>query len=281
MSTARPVKVSVVIPCYNSSAFLRETVESVEAQTLRDTEVIFVDDGSVDDTRGIIAQLLARHGDCRMTVSPQGHAGVGSARNRGIAIARGHYILPLDSDDLIVPTMLERCVSILDSQPDTGVVFTDRQDFGDLTSVWVAGRFDLSRLKYFNQLPYCSMFRREMWEAIGGYRRNVSGFADWDFWIAAASRGFLGHHLPDPLLHHRRHQNSHLARIMGDYERLFANIILNNREVYSEDEIAAADLFLATGEPVALLRLSKLIFAQNYPLPPCRGAAHGEWLRDG
>ena len=267
MNAARPITVSVVIPCYNSSVFLRETVESVVAQTLREIEVIFVDDGSIDDTRSVIQQLIARHGDRQMTWSSQVNAGVGSARNHGIAIARGRYILPLDADDLIVPTMLERCASVLDNQPQTGLVFTDRQDFGDLASAWVAGRFELGRLKYFNQLSYCSMFRREMWEAIGGYRVNVSGFADWDFWVAAASRGFRGHHLPGPLLQHRRHPNSHLTRIIGDYERLYANIILNNREVYSEAEIAAAHRFLTNGEPVALLRLSKLIFTRSYPLP--------------
>ncbi len=230
-------------------------------------EVIFVDDGSVDDTRGVIERLIARHGDCQMTFSSQENAGVGSARNRGIAIAHGRYILPVDADDLIAPNMLETCACILDTQPQIGLVFTDRQDFGDLEGVWVAGRFDLRRLKYFNQLSYCSMFRREMWEAIGGYRVNVSGFADWDFWVAAASRGFRGHHLPVPLLHHRRRRNSHLARIMGDYERLYANIILNNREVYSEVEIAEANRFLSSGDRVALLRLSKLIFARSYPLP--------------
>jgi len=267
MSAARPIKVSIVIPCYNSAAFLRETVESVVAQTLSETEIIFVDDGSIDDTRQVIEQLIASHGDCQMTFWSQVNAGVGAARNRGIAIARGRYILPVDADDLIAPTMLETCAGILDQQPQTGLVFTDRQDFGDLAAVWVAGQFDLRRLKYFNQLSYCSMFRREMWEAIGGYRANVSGFADWDFWVAAAARGFRGHHLTRPLLHHRRRPNSHLVRIMGDYERLYANIILNNREVYSEVEIATANRFLSTGEPVALLRLSKLIFAQSYPLP--------------
>jgi hypothetical protein len=80
-------------------------------------------------------------------------------------------------------------------------------------------------------------------------------------------RGFHAHHLPGPLLQHRRRRNSHLARIMGDYERLYANIILNNQEVYSEVEIDAANRFLSIGERVALLRLSKLIFAQSYPVP--------------
>lgn len=135
-----------------------------------------------------------------------------------------------------------------------------------------AGRFELNRLKYFNQIAYCSMFRRDMWEAIGGYRVNVSGFADWYFWIAAAARGFCGRHLVVPLLQHRRRLDSHLMQIRSDYERLFAQIILNNSAVYSEHEVAAASRFLLTGEPAPLLQLSSLIFAASYPWPPDHGS---------
>jgi len=268
MTAALPIAVSVVIPCYNSAALLPDTVQSVVAQTLRDKEIVLVDDGSMDDTGRLIEELIAAHPSCRMTLVSQANAGVGAARNRGIAAARGRYILPLDADDLIAPAMLAACAALLDDQPETALVFTDRQDFGDLTGAWEAGRFEVNRLKYFNQLSYCTMFRRTMWEEIGGYRVNVSGFADWDFWLAAAARGFRGHHLRAPLLHHRRHAHSHLRQIAGDYERLFATIILNNREVYSALEIAAADRFLATGEPAALLRAGKLIFAHHYPLSP-------------
>jgi glycosyltransferase involved in cell wall biosynthesis len=265
MIAALPITVSVVIPCYNSAALLPDTLQSVGAQTLREMEIVLVDDGSVDDTRAVIERLIASNASCRMTLVTQANAGVGAARNRGIVVARGRYILPLDADDLIAPTMLAACARLLDDQPETALVFTDRQDFGDLTGVWAAGLFEVNRIKYFNQLSYCTMFRRTMWEAIGGYRINVSGFADWDFWVAAAARGFRGHHLPAPLLLHRRHPRSHLPQIVGDYERLFATIILNNREVYSAREIEAAGRFLATGEPAALLRISKLIFAQHYP----------------
>lgn len=264
---APPISVSIVIPCYNSAQFLRETVNSALAQTEPHVEVIIVDDGSSDDTSAIIERLIARHSNRQMTCAFQANRGVGAARNRGIAMARGQYILPLDADDLIAATMIESCARVLDSQPETGLVFTDRQDFGDTTGVWVAGRFELERLKYFNQISYCSMFRRHIWEQIGGYRPNTSGFADWDFWIAAAARGVRGHHLPRPLLQHRRRRDSHLVSIMGDYERLYATVILNNLEVYSESEVSAARCYLATGERSAVLRLSQLIFAQSYPMP--------------
>jgi glycosyltransferase involved in cell wall biosynthesis len=248
MSVTGSPTVSVVIPCHNSAAFVRDTVESVMAQTLHEREVVFVDDGSVDDTRSVIEQLMAKQGDCPMTLLSQVNAGVASARNRGISAARGRYILPVDADDLIAPTMLETCAHVLDEQRQTALVFTDRRDFGAMEGLVPAGRFELGRLKYFNQIPYCSMYRRELWEAIGGYRLNVSGFDDWDFWLAAAARGFCGHHIPQAMLQHRRRRDSQLVTIMGDYERLYANIILNNREVYAESEIAAAHGYLSQGK---------------------------------
>jgi glycosyltransferase involved in cell wall biosynthesis len=106
-SRSSSVKVSVVIPCYNSSAFLTETVQSVLAQTLRSFEVIFVDDGSQDETRTIVQSMMGAGSTCPMRLLCQQRSGVAAARNRGIAEAHGRYILPLDADDLIGPTMLE------------------------------------------------------------------------------------------------------------------------------------------------------------------------------
>ena len=262
------IRVSIVIPCFNSSAFLRETVASVVAQTLRELEIVLVDDGSTDDTRAVVEQLIAQHPERAMTLCAQPNAGVAAARNRGVAIARGEYILPVDADDLIAPTMAETCARILDAQPTTSIVFTDREDFGELAGRFGAGQFELARLKYFNQIAYCALYRRTVWEACGGYRTNVDGFDDWDFWIAAASRGFRGHHVAEPLLRHRRHRASYLGRIVADYERLYATIILNNREAYAASEVSAAAAYLTERRPAALLRSSKLIYMQRYPLLP-------------
>ena len=265
---ARPepatVKVSVVIPCFNSSAFLAETVASVLAQTLRDCEIVFVDDGSTDDTRPIIEHLMAACADRPMHLVSQTNAGVAAARNRGIAEARGRYVLPLDADDLIAPTMLEECAVLLDADAEIAVVYTDRRDFGDVDGEWPAGKFALGHLKYFNQIAYCSLFRRSMWEDLGGYRVNVTGFDDWDFWVAAAARGYRGKHLPKPLLRHRRHRQSHLWRIVGEYERLHARIILNNRGAYSAAEVEIADRFLREGTASALLTSARIVFLGRY-----------------
>lgn len=271
--------VSVVIPCHNSACWLAATVASVTAQTLGGAagqtdgglEIVLVDDGSRDRTRELIAELAAA--DPRIRAVFQENAGVAAARNRGIGLARGRYILPLDADDLIAPDMLEVCAALLDADPDLGLVYTDRQEFGDVEAVWQAGRFELARLKYFNQLSSCALYRRTMWQAVGGYRTNVDGFDDWDFWIAAAALGFRGRHRPGPFLKHRKRADSQMWDVVGDYERLFATIILNNRAVYSAAEIAAAQAFLESGTAAALLRSSRYVFMGHFlgRLPPPGG----------
>lgn len=273
-SAAAAAKVSVVIPCWNSSAFIAETLSSVVAQTLREIEIVVVDDGSTDDTAAIVECAMAADPHCRMRLVRQDNAGTAAARNRGIAEAQGRYILPLDADDLIVPTMLEECSALLDADPGLALVYTDREDFGDVERVWTAGKYELRRLKYFNQLPYCSLFRKSVWQDIGGYRVNVSGFDDWDFWVAAAARGFRGRHLPKPFLKHRRHAGSLLWRMLGDYERLHARIMLNNGVAYSDAEVAMAQRFLAGGEVPSVLSSARFVFLaryyDGYPRQPLR-----------
>lgn len=104
-----PPLVSVVIPTYNRSRLLLETLQSVFAQTFRDFEVIVVNDGSTDDT----LEVLRRFG-ARVRVISQQNGGIGVARNRGIAEASGHYVALLDHDDLWMPEKLARQVQFLE-----------------------------------------------------------------------------------------------------------------------------------------------------------------------
>ncbi len=261
----RTPAISVVTPCYNSAAFVLETARSVFAQTLDDLEVIFIDDGSTDDTATILAHLVAEHGAHRARILRGADQGLAACRNLGIAEARGRYILPLDADDLIAPQMLADCAAVLDHDPEVAIVYTDRQDFGEVERIWPAGRFELERLKYFNQIGSCSLFRRTVWEAVGGYRGNVDGFDDWDFWIAAAARGFAARHVPDPHFKHRTRAGSLMTRIVDDYERLHAQIVVNNAGAYTPSEVALAECFLATRQPAAFLRASRAIFMNCLP----------------
>jgi glycosyltransferase involved in cell wall biosynthesis len=261
------VKVSVVVPCYDSAMYVGDTVASVVAQTIRDFEIVLVDDGSRDGTLSELHRIAAAHESTPIRVIAQPNAGTAAARNRGIAAARGRHILPLDADDAIAPTMLEACSAVLDAQPSIDVVYTDREDFGDVEGVAPAGTFSVERLKYFNQIGYCSMFRRTVWDAVGGYRTNVSGFDDWDFWLAAALRGSRGAHIAQPLFRHRRHADSQLATLLPRFERLHAQIVLNNREAYSAGEIDLAERHLRSGDDVAFLSSARFLFVARYYEP--------------
>lgn len=100
------VKVSVIIPVYNSEKYLRQCLDSVLSQNLREIEVICVDDGSTDESTGILLGYASK--DERLKVVCQKNSGPGTARNNGLRYANGKYVIFLDSDDWFEPDMLEK-----------------------------------------------------------------------------------------------------------------------------------------------------------------------------
>lgn len=108
------VTVSVIIPVYNTRAYLEKCVDSVLAQTFEDYELILVNDGSTDDSPGICDRYQRQ--DPRIRVIHKENGGLSSARNAGLDIAAGNYICFVDSDDHIAPTLLEKTVPLMDGQ---------------------------------------------------------------------------------------------------------------------------------------------------------------------
>lgn len=96
------MKVSVIIPCYNTAPYIEECLVSVRKQTLKDIEIICIDDGSTDETLKIIREFSKN--DSRIIVHSQKNKGVGPARNKGISMAKGEYLCFLDPDDFY-PTL--------------------------------------------------------------------------------------------------------------------------------------------------------------------------------
>lgn len=117
--------VSVVIPFYNAERFLRETVESVLAQTLTDWELLLVDDGATDGSTRLAMDYAASQPHRIRYVEHDGHVnrGVNAARNLGARLARGEILAFLDSDDTWLPSKLEAHVSELDAHPEAGLLF--------------------------------------------------------------------------------------------------------------------------------------------------------------
>lgn len=98
-------KISVIIPVFNTSEYLKKNIDSIINQTLSDFEVIYVDDGSSDNSLGILEIYAAK--DSRIKILKQSNAGAGVARNNGLSQANGEYLLFLDSDDFFSPSLFE------------------------------------------------------------------------------------------------------------------------------------------------------------------------------
>jgi len=126
MRTELPKLVSVVIPTYNRARGVAAAVASALAQTYSPIEVIVVDDGSTDDTEAEIRRFGRQ-----VVYVKQANGGVASARNKGLAEARGEFIALLDSDDVWHPWKIELQVATLERQPDLGLVWTDMDAVDD------------------------------------------------------------------------------------------------------------------------------------------------------
>lgn len=242
------VKVSVVITCYNYGRYLRDSVSSVVNQTFEDIEIIIVNDGSTDDTVDIANELIQAFGDANIELISQVNSGQPAiSRNVGIDVSQGRYILCLDADDKIAPTMLEECLDILENNNEISIAYTDRADFDGDNQIVCAGEYNLGRLKYENHISYCALYRREVWENVGGYRVNVKGVEDWDFWIACGSRGYYGMRLPMPLFFYRRHDTGVFQEAIRDYRKKYAQIVINNQEMYDSKIVDAAVKSISNG----------------------------------
>jgi len=257
-----PPAVSVVIPCYGQAEFLRLAVDSVVLQRFTDWDLTIVDDGSPDDTAAVAARLIDALPGRAIRLLRQENAGLATARNAGIAASAGRYVLPLDSDDALDPAFLERAVALLEARPEVAIACPDAALFGAQQGVWVTEpEAPLSRLLGSNRLTYCSLYRREVWEAVGGYQPNMTlGYEDWDFWIAAKEHGFAAAHLPEPLLLYRTKAESMLTKAKAWDKELRARMLLNHPGLFDAATLAEA---------------RRLLEARPLP-PPKPGALRGK-----
>ena len=174
--------ISVIVPTYNHSEFIIETLQSVLQQTFTDYECLIVNDGSTDNTEETVKNWITR--DKRFRYFYQNNGGPARARNKGISSSAGKYILPLDSDDKISKNYLEEAVKVLDSQKEVKVVYGDGYFFGKANRNWDLGQYNFEDLLYKNMVYCTGLFRKEDWKRIGGYDESLKeGLEDWEFWI--------------------------------------------------------------------------------------------------
>ena len=193
--------VSVVIPYYNRANTIDDTISSLRKQTFKDFEVIIIDDGSPEKKSVSKLKNLNLKGLDARIVS-QANQGVATARNNGIALSSGEYVICLDSDDLLAPTYIEKAVYVLETQPDISIVSTHMLIFGSVNDSYKNAEYSPLELYSDNMVITAAMFRRSAWAATKGYKSNI-GYEDWEFWLNLSERGFWGRLMPEELFLYR------------------------------------------------------------------------------
>ena len=232
LDVSRPL-LSVIIPCYNHGHYLGEAVDSILGQTLQDVEIIVVDDGSDDpDTRRSLSEFQRPR---TKLISHQKNRGLPAARNSGITHARGKYICCLDADDKLHPTYLEKCLCLLEANHGIDFVYSWTQVFGQEERVWHAPQFDPEEIIHYNQLNPPAVFRRKVWQVVGGFREEMDrGYEDWEFWIRLTRNGSRGYRIPEKLIFVRRVGKSFIHRAQDRHQELVNQIQDLNPDIYRD-----------------------------------------------
>lgn len=231
--------VSIIVPCYKQAHFLNESLQSVLDQTYSNWECIIVNDGSPDNTE-IIAQQWCNK-DNRFSYLYKENGGLSSARNAGIAISKGEYILPLDADDCIHKDYLIKLVPELQQDNSLAIVscyskFFEKNLKNIIYELKPNGT-TYHYLLYVNQLIATSLYRKKCWEGAGGYDESMKkGFEDWEFWLAITKTGWKFKVVEEFLFYYRKSKKSMLVDTLNNHaESNKEYIFKKHKEIYIQD----------------------------------------------
>lgn len=206
-------KVTVIIPAFNAEAYIGETLASVREQTLRDIEVLLIDDGSSDGTLREAERFV---GTMDLKIIEQANAGPAAARNVGIKRAASAYCAFIDCDDLMLPERLAAQAAALDADPDLGLAFTDLMTFNESGIVHrtrrafsdPCGGMVLERLLMDNFITTSTVMapRQRLIEA-GLFDESSRLSEDFDLWLRIARRWPIAY-VDQPLVKYRHRPGS-------------------------------------------------------------------------
>lgn len=215
------MKVSIIIPCYNQAQYLGEAIESALDQTYENIEIIVVNDGSPDKTKEVASLFPVK-------LVNQANKGLASARNTGIMNAMGDYVLPLDSDDFLVPYAVETLVELA-KQTDADVVGASIHCFGlgEANTILMPNpTFD--DFKEGNRLAYCALIKKSVLLETGGYSPRMDTLGGWEdlhLWYDLMRRGKKIVTSQIPLMWYRTKETSMWTKTKGKEKQLWEQIV--------------------------------------------------------
>lgn len=188
--------VSVIIPTHNSGQYIGSALDTVLGQTVKDVEIIVVDDGSTDETRNIIAKCYPM-----VRYIFQVNNGAASARNRGIREATGEFVAFLDADDLWLPMKLEKQEEYLRLHPNVGIVITEERAFNSSGPIPKRSRKRETLMNgdtvrrifmYSGVATPTVMVRRKVFEDVGLFDERLKVAEDDNLWMRIAMKWPMG-----------------------------------------------------------------------------------------
>ncbi len=188
--------VTVVIPLYEQEEWLPAAIDSVRAQVYPHVEIVVVDDASPTRTNDY---PVIRHEENR---------GLSAARNTGFLNTDSQYVVPLDADDEISPSFIEKCMSVM---YDKEYVYTDVYFIGDATHEKAVRKFNCDEIYRGHIHVMTVLMQRQMWQDVVDTRGfgfdefMKAGYEDWEFTLAAVEAGWCGHYLSESLFGYRFH----------------------------------------------------------------------------
>jgi hypothetical protein len=257
--------VSIIVPCYNQAHFLGEALQSVLNQDYSNWECVIVNDGSPDNTKD--AATIWCDKDKRFQYLEKKNGGLSSARNAGITICKGEYILPLDADDIIHESFLSTLVPVLELDDSLAIVSCYSKFFfksieniiHELKPVGTT----YHAILFENSLIATSLYRKKCWEEVGGYDENMKkGFEDWEFWIAITKSGWTYNVVEEFLFFYRKQKQSMLIDTLENHRVSNMEYVLKkHRDLYLKhhDRTIAYLLYLSKKNENTVLKLKKSI----------------------
>jgi glycosyltransferase involved in cell wall biosynthesis len=253
--------VSIVIPCYNQGEFLSETLESLIGQTYTNWECFIINDGSKDNSEEVAKSWVSK--DKRIHYTYKDNGGPSTARNTGILLAKGEYILPLDADDTISPEYLAKAMQVFSKNPTTELVYCKADLFGTEKGEWLLPEYSYKQLLICNMIFCSCIYRRSSAISVGLYDEEMrEGIEDWEFHLRLLNEHSIVIQINEILFHYRKKEVSR----QNSWVKNGADLNLFKKKLYQHH---SADLTKFHGDWFSLIYENKslkeqLQYAKNF-----------------
>lgn len=237
--------ISIIVPCYNSEQYISETIDSIKNQTYDKWECIIVNDGSTDNSLDIIQTKT--HNDDRFCVVNIAHSGVASARNLALSMSKSKYILPIDSDDILMPDYVNNGVNFLENHQDCSLYYASVQYFGISNFIEKPRWKTYPMMLKYDCLCVSGIYRREHALNVGGYNETLEAMEDYDFWIRYLYHNDNIHISNEIGFKYRFHADSRHNSVSDKRKKeIRSEIILLNKKIYDEYRKELGDRYCNT-----------------------------------